>query len=489
MTATQLVDSQAGTFAATYDVDGTPVVDWPNGLRSSSVVDESGSATSLSYAATSGCTGADCVVLSDSVHESVHGQWLDQSSTLSAQDYGYDAAGRLAEVDDTASDACTVRRYTYDAGVAGNSDRTKLETFASADATCQTSSVTSTVNSTYDTADRIATTGTVYDALGRTTTVPDGDALDSSALTVGYYGNDLVRSITIAGVASKTYTLDVDAQRVRSWLDGGAVTHTNHYDGDGDSPAWTQESATAWTRDIGGIAGDLAGVYDSATASTSLELTNLHGDVVATTSTSSTALASTGESTEFGVPRGATGTRYGWLGGKQRAADTPAGLSVMGARLYNPNTGRFLQSDPVYGGSANAYDYANQEPMQTFDLDGNMARESGGQALPSNYRYRPMKQRRCGWNPACHARRHWRGLVQAAIYLAAGVAIGVCTAATAGVCAGFSGIMISGAIGGSGALRRAWRSSHMARVRRCRRDRIRVWREFGRHGQVGHARQ
>jgi RHS repeat-associated protein len=399
--ATQLVDSQAGTFAATYDVDGTPVVDWPNGLRSSSVVDESGSATSLSYAATSGCAGAECVVLSDSVHESVHGQWLDQSSTLSAQDYGYDAAGRLAEVDDTASDVCTVRRYTYDAGVAGNSDRTKLETFASADATCQTSSVTSTVNSTYDTADRITTTGTVYDTLGRTTTVPDGDALDSGALTVGYYGNDLVRSIAIAGGASKTYTLDVDAQRVRSWLDG-AVTHTNHYDGDGDNPAWTQESATAWTRPIGGIAGDLAAIYDSATAAATLQLTNLHGDVVATTSTSSTALASTGESTEFGVPRGATGTRYGWLGGKQRAADTYGGIVLMGVRLYNPATGRFAQVDPVYGGSANSYDYANQEPQRSFDIDGKMVREGGGWN-PNAWAFRV-----CQGNMTCQG--EWWGL-------------------------------------------------------------------------------
>jgi RHS repeat-associated protein len=198
----------------------------------------------------------------------------------------------------------------------------------------------------------------VYDALGRTTTVPDGDALDSGAVTATYHVNDLVRSVGIAGGLTKTYTLDVDQQRVRSWTDG-TTTRTNHYDGDGDNPAWTQESATAWTRNVGGIGGDLAAIYDSATSSANLQLTNLHGDVVATTTTGSTALATTMEATEFGTPRGSTGTRYGWLGGKQRAADTPGGLSIMGARLFNPATGRFIQTDPVYGGNSSSYGYPN----------------------------------------------------------------------------------------------------------------------------------
>lgn len=53
-----------------------------------------------------------------------------------------------------------------------------------------------------------------------------------------------------------------------------------------------------------------------------------------------------------------------------RSVDALAGVSLMGVRLYNPVTGRFLQTDPVPGGSANAYDYAGQDPLNRFDLDG-----------------------------------------------------------------------------------------------------------------------
>lgn len=42
----------------------------------------------------------------------------------------------------------------------------------------------------------------------------------------------------------------------------------------------------------------------------------------------------------------------------------------MGLRSYVPALGRFLTPDPVPGGSANAYDYANQDPVNGFDLTG-----------------------------------------------------------------------------------------------------------------------
>jgi RHS repeat-associated protein len=79
---------------------------------------------------------------------------------------------------------------------------------------------------------------------------------------------------------------------------------------------------------------------------------------------------------EYGNPTDNQTRRYGWLGEKQRSGDDLAGTLLMGVRVYSPLLGRFLQTDPVAGGSANAYDYAAQDPINNLDLDGRrVARE------------------------------------------------------------------------------------------------------------------
>ena len=58
------------------------------------------------------------------------------------------------------------------------------------------------------------------------------------------------------------------------------------------------------------------------------------------------------------------------LGAKQRATDTgTTGLTLMGVRLYAPVTGRFLSTDPVYGGNANSYVYPI-DPVDNDDVSG-----------------------------------------------------------------------------------------------------------------------
>lgn len=63
-------------------------------------------------------------------------------------------------------------------------------------------------------------------------------------------------------------------------------------------------------------------------------------------------------------------------------------------RSYIPAIGRFTSTDPIAGASANAYDYALADPINTFDLDGRKprtsARMAGGRA---RLRVRSRKKR------------------------------------------------------------------------------------------------
>ena len=157
----------------------------------------------------------------------------------------------------------------------------------------------------YDDADRIYGGGYVYDDFGRITTVPSADA-NGGYVTSSYFVNDLVRSLSQDGI---TRTFDLDPQmrlRIDALTGGDGQTRTDHFADDSDSPAWTTQTTDGfrWTRNIEGIGGGLVASQDNQTGTT-LRLTNLHGDVVASASLSQTAtgLAATIEADEFGVPR------------------------------------------------------------------------------------------------------------------------------------------------------------------------------------------
>ena len=155
---------------------------------------------------------------------------------------------------------------------------------------------------------------------------------------------------------------------------GGGTTLTDHFDGSSDSPAWTATSDGSWTRNVIGLDGnnDASVAYTAAggTTATSLQLMDLHGNVAATANPAGTGLSATYTYDEFGNPTTTNALRYSWLGGKDRAQTGIGNLTLMGQRLYDPATGRFLQTDPIPGGSANAYDYAGQDPINRYDLNG-----------------------------------------------------------------------------------------------------------------------
>jgi RHS repeat-associated protein len=102
------------------------------------------------------------------------------------------------------------------------------------------------------------------------------------------------------------------------------------------------------------------------------QLANLHGDILATAALSETEtkLLSSTDTTEYGVPTTSTPPSYSYMGAEDRRTEFPSGIIAMGARSYIPQLGRFLQTDPVPGGSGNPYGYTNGDPVNSSDPSG-----------------------------------------------------------------------------------------------------------------------
>ncbi|MFJ6105715.1 DNRLRE domain-containing protein [Streptomyces sp. NPDC092359] len=366
--ATSMTDSVAGTFGATYGVDGSVTAEkLPGGYTMRQTMDTAGNVTGRSYTRDSDGTA----VYTDAVGKSVHGQTTTHSG-WSDQAYRYDAAGRLTSVEDTSETVCTARAYTFDK----RSNRTSLTTAAGTPgAACPTTGGTTTTH-TYDSGDRLVDAGYAYDALGRTTSVPGGG-------TFGYYANDLVHQQTVGG-QRQTFKLDA-SRRLRSWTvekdNAGTWSTTqskvNHYGADGDSPRWITEDTASGklTRNVGSASAGLAATT-SATGEVVLQLSNIHGDVALRLPLDSAVAPLAVDADEYGNARPGSSTgRYNWLGASLRSAETLTGITLMGVRLYDPRIGRFLSVDPMNGGSCNAYDYACADPQNKYDTDGTYLRE------------------------------------------------------------------------------------------------------------------
>jgi RHS repeat-associated protein len=373
----ELVDSshEGMKFTATYDTEGNLLTEgYPNGMTATYTYNALAKPTSLEYKKITHCTEEKekCVWFKDTVEPSIHGQWLEQTSTLSHQAYTYDSAGRLTQVQNTpAGKGCTTRIYAYDE----DTNRLNLTTREpNSKGECAAEGTTSETHEPhmYDTADRLADPGVSYNTFGDITALPaaDAGATTNDELTSTYYVDNQLASQTQEG-QTIGYNLD-PAGRTREIAYTGKKTSDviNHYAGPGDSPAWTKTGGE-WTRNIPGIAGSLAATqYNGETPV--LQLTNLHGDIIATAYLSETATgpASTADTSEYGVPAVSVPPKYSWLGASEIPTELPSGVTAMGLRSYIPQLGRFLQPDPIAGGSANDYAYTFADPVNSSDPTG-----------------------------------------------------------------------------------------------------------------------
>jgi RHS repeat-associated protein len=343
-------------------------------MTASYTYNQVGKPTALEYEKTTHCA-SKCVWFSDSVVPSIHGQWLEQASTLSHQAYTYDAAGRLTEVENTpAGQDCTARIYSYDE----DSNRVSLTTRESSTSKCATEGG-QVQGYLYDTGDRLDGPGTSYNVFDDITALPAQGSEDPE-LTSTYFTDNQVASQK-QNKQALSYVLDPAGRTLEADATGEPINANvlSHYAGPGNTPAWTSNTSTkAWKRNITGIDGSLVATQNNGETPV-LELSNLHGDIIATASASETAteLASKADTSEFGVPTVPNPEKYAWLGAVGLPTELPSGVVTMGVRSYVPQLGRFLQPDPIPGGSANAYSYTFGDPVNSSDPTGDYAATAG----------------------------------------------------------------------------------------------------------------
>ncbi|MFQ3559309.1 ricin-type beta-trefoil lectin domain protein [Streptomyces gramineus] len=204
-----------------------------------------------------------------------------------------------------------------------------------------------------------------YDAEGRTASVAttSGSHTNTSKYVYDAQGGLLEQTAAVDGT-DKTRVL---------YLFGGAEQITLNV------------SARTWTglRNITGPDGTT--VTRSSTGSVTYQVANGQGTAV--TAVDASTLAVTRRFYDpYGNPRGtkpsswvATDENRGFLG---RPADPTTGLDLLGARNYDPVTGRFLSPDPVFeAGDPNqmgGYTYAGDNPASGSDPSGLMLAMDGG---------------------------------------------------------------------------------------------------------------
>jgi len=196
---------------------------------------------------------------------------------------------------------------------------------------------------------------------------PDGEMTSRGADTLTWDGWGRLNGGTFSG-ATVSYSFDPLGFR-RQRQAGGTTTRYLH------GGIFETNGAGAITlSDVDGTAGDLAQFAGPPTTGSIVTYLyfNGHGDLAAeATDQGVRTTAFTYDA--FGAPKQTQPTNKAierFTGRWDKKLDTSSGLIEMGVRPYDPSLGRFLAVDPVEGGSLNAYDYANQDPINNYDLTG-----------------------------------------------------------------------------------------------------------------------
>jgi RHS repeat-associated protein len=313
--------------------------------------------------------------------------------------YSYDTVGRLT--------GTTVGANTLSYGFGTESSTCNSVAGNNTNAGKNSNRTTQTINGVtttfcYDQADRLMSSsnalynGGDYDSHGNMTSVGTG----TTPLRLCYDSSDRNTCMTQRdsngnGVAMY-YNRDVQGRVVArfkntltNWNAAAAGDYYYGFTGSGDTPDFVRDVNWAVSEKNlqlpGGVLLTIKPLL-TGNAQKQYSLPNAHGDTLLTTDAAGTNTstgngpASTFTYDPFGqvlsgstLPANADQGSYGWVGQNEKLTETIFALVPiqMGARVYIPALARFLQVDPVEGGTPSNYVYP-PDPMNDFDLNGNL---------------------------------------------------------------------------------------------------------------------
>ena len=288
---------------------------------------------------------------------------LTAPSGSSTFDYTYDANNRLASASVTKGLAPVARTWNWTFDDSSNRLTQKVT---------DNGSVAGDYTYTYNQASQLTSTtdpaakdGLTYDAQGNATKVgPDTFTYDAA--------NNLVAATD--GTLTVTYTRDVAGSVIAKTTAGGPGAGTIRYSPTG---VLLDADSRAYAIRIGLLGG--VTLTRSLTGGTDRwQFTTIDGDGFFTLDGSGALLGTAQAYDPYGTaltapdaptPGVPTTTWEAVSGNETETLRTT--YQLMGARVYIPALGRFAQLDPKVGGSANGYDYVNQDPVNSSDPSGN----------------------------------------------------------------------------------------------------------------------
>jgi RHS repeat-associated protein len=314
--------------------------------------------------------GGTCGVAGTGTTHTSRRQKVTDNLTGIVTQYCYDPNERLTSATPTSGTAYT---YSYDenGNILSRASTGATTTYNAYNAANQTCAQASTAPSGCG-------TGFSYDADGSLTASP-------TQSTFGYTPAEQTSGVTPAGGSGSSYTYAGTSQN-ELVSSGGASTATFTQGIPGITQMATASNGTLYFERTPG------GQLLSAQSGTGSSVANYDyvpdglGSIVAmvpANTTSTTTAGGTAVAAYSYTPYGAVATITDPAGGDLTVAnanpfrftgayqDANTKLLHLGARWYDPNTGRFTQPDPS-GGSGNAYAYAGDDPIDFTDPSGDV---------------------------------------------------------------------------------------------------------------------